>query len=42
MYHFPETRMHKNGRPRAPGHAFPVMKEMKEKTFIARPPVTTL
>jgi hypothetical protein len=31
MYHFPETRMHKNARPRVSGHTVPVMKEMKEK-----------
>ena len=33
MYHFPETRMHKNGRPRVLGDTFPVMKEMKEKNL---------
>ena len=33
MYHFPETRMHKNARSRALGDTFPVMKEMKEKNL---------
>jgi hypothetical protein len=39
MYHSPDTRMHKNGRPRAPGDTVPVMKEMKEKTFIGPPDI---
>jgi hypothetical protein len=38
MYHFPETRMHKNGRPRVLGDTFPVMKEMKEKNLHRAPP----
>jgi hypothetical protein len=37
MYHFPETRMHKNARPLASGHTFPVMKEMKEKNLHRAP-----
>ena len=37
MYHFPETRVHKNARPRALGDTFPVMKEMKEKNLHRTP-----